>query len=596
MTLAAVLQITLALTFCSNGASASTPSTAVIIPARHAIEKTTATGPKGCTNDYEIPCPVGFFYKSNCCRCGDYPSDIIKCGDNNLRALDCFCVTFNNFTRIVSVGACIFNCGIQRKNELYYTIEKEAEKVNMFCTLRGRTGTLCGECLPNHYPLAYSFNMSCITCPHARWNWGRYIMAAYLPLTLFSFFILFFKIRATNGQMAIILTFCQSCSIPVLARLTDESPGSKVILSLNGVWNLDVFRPFYSDLCLGIGILPTLALDYAIAVYPLLLMIISYLLIAMYDRNYRVITTLWRPFRILFSLFRRNWDIRTSVIDSYASFIFLSNVKFLSVSLDLLIPTQVYQVYSNTYNHTLGLYYSADIEYFGKDHLPYGILAIVVLCVFVILPVTILALYPFTFFQKFLNLFPVRWYILHTFVDSFQGCYKDGTEPGTRDYRWFSVMYFLCRILFLAIYSATLSVLAFAFIAVLTSLLVIAIMILKPFKKDHHNLANAAFVQLLACACICCICVDLSKLRMHRVSNQFILVLFAVALVPYFYAIFLLACWLFKKRSSLAHAVRKIRARRRGYVELSGDHMSHRILHPEEYPKNNLSSFISNVQ
>ena len=235
-----VLQITLALTFCSNGASASTPSTTVTISARHAIEKTMATEPKGCTNDYEIPCPVGFFYKSNCCRCGDYPSDIIKCGDNNLCALDCFCVTFNNFTRIVSVGACIFNCGIQRKNELYYTIEKEAEKVNMLCTIRGRTGTLCGEYLPNHYPLAYSFNMSCITCPQVHWNWGRYIMAAYLPLTLFSFFI-FFEIRATNN---VILTFCQSCSIPVVA------------------------------------------------------------IFVLYDRNYRVIVILWRPFRILFSLFR----------------------------------------------------------------------------------------------------------------------------------------------------------------------------------------------------------------------------------------------------------------------------------------------------
>ena len=360
------------------------------------------------------------------------------------------------------------------------------------------------------------------------------------------------------------------------------------------MWNLDFFRPFYSDLCLGIGILPTLALDYVIAVYPLLLMIMSYLFIAMYDRNYRVITTLWRPFRILFSLFRRNWDIRTSVIDSYASFIFLSNVKFLSVSLDLLIPTQVYQVYANTYNHTLGLYYSADIEYFGREHLPYGILAIVMLCVFVILPVAILALYPFAFFQKFLNLFPVRWYILHTFVDSFQGCYKDGTEPGTRDCRWFSVVYFLCRILLLAIYSATLNGLAFALIAVLISLLVIAIMILKPFKKDHHNLVNAVFVQLLACACICCVCVNMSMLRMHSVVKELEFVLFAVTLVPYFYIFSLLAYWLFKKRSSLAHTVRKISARRRGYVELSGDHMSHRILHPEEYPKNNLSSFVSN--
>ena len=51
---------------------------------------------------------------------------------------------------------------------------------------------------------------------------------------------------------------------------------TKLLCSLYGIWNLDFFRPFYSDLCLGIGILPTLALDYVIAVYPLLLILFSY--------------------------------------------------------------------------------------------------------------------------------------------------------------------------------------------------------------------------------------------------------------------------------------------------------------------------------
>ena len=33
---------------------------------------------------------------------------------------------------------------------------------------------------------------------------------------------------------------------------------------------------------------------------------------------------------------------------------------------------------------------------------------------------TILMLYPFKLFQKMLNALPIRWYILHTFVDSLQ--------------------------------------------------------------------------------------------------------------------------------------------------------------------------------
>ena len=45
-----------------------------------------------------------------------------------------------------------------------------------------------------------------------------------------------------------------------------------------GTW---ISSAFYTNFCLGIGILPTLALDYVIAVYPLLLTIISYLLIVL---------------------------------------------------------------------------------------------------------------------------------------------------------------------------------------------------------------------------------------------------------------------------------------------------------------------------
>ena len=118
-------------------------------------------------------------------------------------------------------------------------------------------------------------------------------------------------------------------------------------------------------------ILPTLALEYIIAVYPLLLMVVSYLLIALYDRNYRVVTAMWSPFRRLFSFFRRNWDIRTTLTDAFATFFFLSNVKFLSVSFDLLVPTNVYHFNGVNYTTTRVLFYSADIEYFGVSNTLY---------------------------------------------------------------------------------------------------------------------------------------------------------------------------------------------------------------------------------
>ena len=158
----------------------------------------------------------------------------------------------------------------------------------------------------------------------------------------------------------------------------------------------------------------------------------------------------------------------------------------------------MYHLYGDNYNHTNALYYSGDIEYFGREHLPYGILAIVMLCVFVIQPIAILALYLFAFFQKFLNLFPARWYILHTFVDSFQGCYKDGTEPGTRDCRWFSAFFILTRYLFLIVYGNIGRASYFPLCPLFLLCVILLLVVVQPYKSHFaiHYKTNATFTIL----------------------------------------------------------------------------------------------------
>ena len=265
-------------------------------------------------------CPPGLFCEEGACQCADlYPFDIISCNGTASSLLDCYCATWDRDGNVTLTGSCVYSCF-----EVYYVpLPQEIDKLNdKMCKQWRRTGALCGRCLPDHYPLAYSFNVTCVLCPHVGWNWFRYMMAAYVPLTLFYVMILFLKINVTSSYLLAVVVYCQSLSIPAFSRLIMivvfyESNFSfitadKIFLSLYGIWNLDFFRPFYSDICLGMGPLPTLALDYAIAVYPLLLMVITYLLIVLYDRNYRVITAMWRPFRVLFSYYRRNWDVRTS--------------------------------------------------------------------------------------------------------------------------------------------------------------------------------------------------------------------------------------------------------------------------------------------
>ena len=51
------------------------------------------------------------------------------------------------------------------------------------------------------------------------------------------------------------------------------------------IWNLDFFRFFSSDICLQTGSLATISLELVVAIYPVLLILITYGLILMYDRN-----------------------------------------------------------------------------------------------------------------------------------------------------------------------------------------------------------------------------------------------------------------------------------------------------------------------
>ena len=540
-----------------------------------------------CSEGEVDSCPPALFCVDGQlqCKCGEYPYNYIRCNGTSSFVLRQYCVTFDGDSNVTSVGHCNY---IENRPKLVESGSKHYELLHLLppsvhqldhvmCGFYNRTGTLCGRCLPDHYPLAYSFNMTCIPCPHVRWNWFRYIMAAYLPLTAFCIVMLFFKINITSSHLFAVVYYCQAVSMPILLRsllssidiqtTTSYMITAKLFLSLYGVWNLDFFRPFYSDLCLGIGILPTLALDYGVAVYPLLLMALTYLLVNLYDKEYRLVACLCRPFRAIFSHCRNKWDIRTSLIDAFSTFFFLSNAKFLSVSVDLLVPNLIYQLYSNGSRATTGLMYSGDLAYFGKEHLPYALLAITVSCVFVCLPITLLALYQFKFFQDFLDLFPVRWYALRTFVDTFHASYKDGTQTGTRDFRWFVSMFFIMRVLQLITYNMSdVSI----FTAVVTMSLVlfsIFIALLHPFKhfSPSHNTLHIIFLQLQVLFGLTAMANTVSTFVAPHLLTMFFIVGIILGIVPLLYFAVSACFWAYKHRRFSFGLTRRLRAWRSGY-------------------------------
>ena len=103
---------------------------------------------------------------------------------------------------------------------------------------------------------------------------------------------------------------------------------------------LDPFRSILPDICLNVYTLTAFALEACVALYPLVLIIVSYCLIELCSQNIWCIVVIWKP---VFHLLRENWDIQTSVVNSFATFFLLSYVKILTVSTDLLVFTAMYE-------------------------------------------------------------------------------------------------------------------------------------------------------------------------------------------------------------------------------------------------------------
>ena len=458
----------------------------------------------------DTSCPPWTYYENGVCNKSKTPpgDGIIFEGERAL-ILDCYCITYQN-SGVTDVGKCFYNCFNNVTNNtmrynFYHELPRNVSLLNRPCTYFNRDGTLCGHCHGNSSPLAYSFDLTCVDCPYTVNNWLKFIAIAFIPLTFFYFTIVLFRINLVSPPFQGFVLYCQSVTIPALARILlmacNDGPSSvalKIIGSFYGIWNLDFLRFLDLGICLRTSLLLTLSLDMIVAMYPMLLMVISYFLISLYDRNCRILVILWRPFQVVLNSFRRNLDIRTSLIESFAAFLFLSSVKLLSVAYDLLMPVQVYSLTElGNQNSSWKLYYDANIPYFGKEHLPYAIVAIAVLVVLVVLPALLLLLYPFGFFQKVLNTIPMQWHILHTFMDSFHGCYKDGTEPGSKDCRWFASVFFFIRIF---LFCSTLYATGFTYFtlgAIVLALFSISFVIIQPFKSQHGNIA-VVYILLLA--------------------------------------------------------------------------------------------------
>ena len=507
-------------------------------------------------SDNDTTCPTWFIFNSTTgkCECGNNLGEVIICDSKytQIYILNCHCMTTDGHIG-VAVGSCATNCFPSKHNrsfESYYKLPTKLNDLNSAMCQENlhRGGRFCGKCKDDYYPLVYSYDMKCTQCSNSKYNWLKFVIAAYVPLTVFFIAVISIGISASSPQLDAFVVYSQTIASPANVRMVLEATryypstaiSSRLVGTLYGIWNLDFFRMLLPPICLKISTLQALTLDYLVAFYPLLLIISTYILIHLYDSRFHLIVCMWKPFRRFFKSFGNKINIKSSIINAFVTFLLLSYVKLLSTSSDLLNFTRAYSPEGKVIGTYL--YYDASIEYFGKEHLPYGILAIIITVLFIILPFLLSILHPL----RCLNVCVGRWPAFRICLDSYQGYYKDGTE-GTRDCRCFSSLYLFARIALITVYGFIKNVYFYPFASILLLFIVALIVVCQPFKPQFsvYNTIHALLFLNLSTSLASVTCIQIKESYLIKLTLTLIGI---TASLPFLYITYLILKWIFLQK------------------------------------------------
>ena len=457
-----------------------------------------------------LQCPTGFVPSSqgnietNVCVCPEnafFPG-VIVCNNDTFTAelTNMYCMSnynFNNEEIILVAGLCPFLISSSSDSQTFLLPKNRSQVEDDVCGRMNRQGVLCGDCEEGYGLAVYSYGFDCVKCDHTSYGWLLYLLLQYLTVTIFFIVIVVFNLTIISPASNAFLFFSQitanSDAVIFTTYLTESAFGKtigsilvKIFFSLYNIWNLDIFRAFSPSICLQaqLNTLYVILLDLISSLYPLLLLLVTYILIQLYGRC-RVIVWLWKPFQFCLKKYHDKLETRTSLIDVFASILVLSYTKILSVSFRLLRNAFVYDIHGNILRTVF--YYNGNINMFQGIHLPFGIISLLLLMTIVAAPPILLLFYQFKWFQKILEKLHLRTHALIAFVEIFQNGFMNGTN-GTKDRRFFAGMYFVLRIiLFAPITVSGVLVLMLVIPQFVYSFAVIIFAIGQPYKNNFYN-------------------------------------------------------------------------------------------------------------
>ena len=117
-----------------------------------------------------------------------------------------------------------------------------------------------------------------------------------------------------------------------------------------------------------------LLFDYIIALYPIVLTVFAYVGIELYDRSFRIVVYLTIPAKIFFRLFHRNWNPKTTILNTFSTFMLLAySSLFPSISSSLSThTTAVVRQFLIPQSFSL----TQMSNFFHSEHIPYAVLTL----------------------------------------------------------------------------------------------------------------------------------------------------------------------------------------------------------------------------
>ena len=508
-------------------------------------------------------CPPWFIPNhDNNCTCGSSLNGIIDCNPSDGHSLtiaQCYCMTVDEDTNKTVVGSCLYTCITSAQ----WFPDPDELNAHMCNDRWNRTGQLCAQCMDGCGPLVYSYSLQCVQCSSSRVRESLgLLLASFLPLTVFCFIIISLRISGARPPLSTFILVSQVMSAPQCMQvmftpntwmlhyisMSAKDYCSKLFGAFFGLWNLDVLRAFYPQICISphMTTLQVIFFEYTIGLYPLFLLVVTFFLVRLYDRGCGIVFCICRPLCTCLAHLRRGANVQASLIDAFATFVILAQIK---IGYTTFLIIQAMKVFSPYGGHEQYVYVDASVKYFGSDHLLYALPALVFSITLVLIPLMLLFLYPLNSFQKCLNICQWRCIALHTFADAFHGCYKNGTN-GTRDYRWFAGLHLLMRFVLVVSYDLTLYNAVFGvFMPLCILFYMVALAILQPYKSDIHLKLDLTLFLGLSLWSTALLIGSMDEKLNHLFNFGFNLAIFSLgSLIPFTYFVGLIIYWIVVKK------------------------------------------------